>query len=86
MIFENDTWQVEPNNTERDEFFMRHALGAAQKAYDAGEVPVGAVLVHENRIIATGYNHPIGLHDPSAHAEMQALRAGAQFLQPVRRQ
>ena len=64
----------------RDEFFMRHALTCAQQAYDAGEVPVGAVLVHDNRIIASGYNHPIGLHDPSAHAEMQALRAGAQVL------
>ena len=68
----------------RDEFFMRHALACAQQAYDAGEVPVGAVLVRENRIIATGYNHPIGLHDPSAHAEMQALRAGAQMLHNYR--
>ena len=68
----------------RDEFFMRHALACAQQAYDAGEVPVGAVLVHENRVIATGYNHPIGLRDPSAHAEMQALRAGAQVLQNYR--
>ena len=71
-------------NIDRDESFMRQALDAAQKAYDLGEVPVGAVLVHENRIIATGYNHPIGLHDPSAHAEMQALRAGAQLLQNYR--
>ena len=68
----------------RDEFFMRHALTCAQQAYDAGEVPVGAVLVHDNRIIASGYNHPIGLHDPSAHAEMQALRAGAQVLSNYR--
>ena len=68
----------------RDEFFMRHALACAQQAYDAGEVPVGAVLVHENRVIATGYNHPIGLRDPSAHAEMQAMRAGAQVLQNYR--
>ena len=68
----------------RDEFFMRHALVCAQQAYDAGEVPVGAIVVHQNRIIATGYNHPIGLHDPSAHAEMQALRAGAQMLHNYR--
>ena len=68
----------------RDEFFMRQALTCAQQAYDAGEVPVGAVLVYENRIIATGYNHPIGLHDPSAHAEMQALRMGAHIMQNYR--
>lgn len=68
----------------RDEFFMRHALVCAQHAYDAGEVPVGAVVVHQNRVIASGYNHPIGLNDPTAHAEVQALRAAAQILQNYR--
>lgn len=78
-------WRDEMGDAQaRDAFFMRYALNCAQQAYDAGEVPVGAVLVHENHIIATGYNHPIGLHDPSAHAEMQALRAGAQVLQNYR--
>lgn len=69
---------------ERDEYFMRHALACAQQAYDAGEVPVGAVVVHQNRVIARGYNHPIGLNDPTAHAEVQALRAAAQTLRNYR--
>ncbi len=78
------TWQGEPNSPERDAFFMRHALHCAQLAYDAGEVPVGAVVVYENRIIAQGFNQPIGLNDPSAHAEMQALRAAGVALQNYR--
>lgn len=68
------------NDSERDAHFMRLALHAAQSAFDAGEVPVGAVLVQNDIVIATGFNQPIGLHDPSAHAEMQALRgAGVIF-------
>ncbi|MBJ6611684.1 MAG: tRNA adenosine(34) deaminase TadA [Candidatus Thiothrix moscowensis] len=55
---------------------MRHALGLAQKAADQGEVPVGAVLVRDGEILGEGWNQPISLHDPSAHAEMLALRAG----------
>lgn len=60
--------------------FMDAALDQARQGMAEGEVPVGAVVVHDNRIIATGYNCPIGRHDPSAHAEMQALRAAAQVL------
>lgn len=60
--------------------FMRLALAEAELARAAGEVPVGAVLVHEGRVIATGSNAPIALHDPSAHAEMRALRAAASAL------
>ncbi len=60
----------------RDEDWMRHALGLAQKAADQGEVPVGAVLVRDGEILGEGWNQPISLHDPSAHAEMLALRAG----------
>ena len=63
------------NEQQRDEFFMRYALAAAQKAYDIGEVPVGAVLVKDNMVVAEGYNQSITTHDASAHAEMQALRA-----------
>ncbi|GHA77928.1 tRNA-specific adenosine deaminase [Formosimonas limnophila] len=63
------------NKLQRDEFFMRYALAAAQKAYDIGEVPVGAVLVKDNMVVAEGYNQSITTHDASAHAEMQALRA-----------
>jgi tRNA(adenine34) deaminase len=49
-----------------------------------GEVPVGAVLVHENTIIGEGFNHPIQLKDPTAHAEIMALRAGAKTLNNYR--
>jgi tRNA(adenine34) deaminase len=66
--------------TERDRHFMRLAQAAAEEARAAGEVPVGAVLVRGDEVIATGFNHPIGGHDPSAHAEMAALRAGAKTL------
>jgi tRNA(adenine34) deaminase len=61
----------------RDRRYMALALDAAQSARAAGEVPVGAVLVQGDDVIATGFNHPIGGHDPSAHAEMVALRAAA---------
>ena len=67
-----------------DEHFMGEALRQAAKAYAAGEVPVGAVIVQGDEVIATGFNHPIGGHDPSAHAEMAALRAAAQKLQNYR--
>ena len=80
----SDEMSDEHHTQARDEFFMRHALACAQQAYDAGEVPVGAVVVHQNRVIASGYNHPIGLNDPTAHAEVQALRATAQILQNYR--
>lgn len=63
--------------SERDQRFMRLALAAAEQARAAGEVPVGAVLVRGDEVIETGFNHPIGAHDPSAHAEMAALRAAA---------
>jgi tRNA(adenine34) deaminase len=66
--------------TERDLHFMRLAQTAAEEARAAGEVPVGAVLVRGDEVIASGFNHPIGGHDPSAHAEMAALRAAAQTL------
>lgn len=66
--------------TERDRRFMRLAQAAAAEARAAGEVPVGAVLVRGDEVIAKGFNHPIGAHDPSAHAEMAALRAGAEAL------
>lgn len=63
-----------------DEDFMRLALAQAGEAAQAGEVPVGAVLVHQGQVIATGRNAPIDGHDPTAHAEMLALRAGALVL------
>lgn len=69
---------------ERDRRYMMQALAAAESARAAGEVPVGAVLVRGGEVIATGFNHPIGGHDPSAHAEMAALRAAARELQNYR--
>lgn len=61
-----------------DEFFMGFALAEAQQAGALNEVPVGAVVVLDNVIIGCGYNQPIRLHDPTAHAEILALRAAAQ--------
>lgn len=69
---------------ERDAHFMRTAIAAAHEAWRAGEVPVGAVIVHRDQPIATGFNQPIGRHDPCAHAEMVALRAAAHGLQNYR--
>ncbi|MCL2918323.1 tRNA adenosine(34) deaminase TadA [Shewanella litorisediminis] len=66
--------------SELDKHFMSLALAAAKEAEARGEVPVGAVLVKEGEVIATGYNHNIGLNDPSAHAEMQCLREAGKLL------
>lgn len=63
-----------------DADFMQLALAQAQSAWDLGEVPVGAVVVKDGVVIATGYNQPIGRHDPTAHAEIVALRAAADKL------
>lgn len=68
----------------QDKDWLNHALQLANVAAKQGEVPVGAVLVKEARLIAEGWNQPIGLHDPSAHAEMIALRQGAKHLQNYR--
>ena len=57
--------------------FMRLALEQARHAADAGEVPVGAVVVQDGRVIGEGFNQPIASHDPTAHAEIVALRAAA---------
>ncbi|WP_075181522.1 tRNA adenosine(34) deaminase TadA [Pantoea sp. 1.19] len=65
---------------EQDEYWMRHALTLARRAWDEGEVPVGAVLVQGERVIGEGWNRPIGHHDPTAHAEIMALRQGGQVL------
>lgn len=58
-----------------DEDWMRHALALAERASAAGEVPVGAVLVKDGAVLAEGWNCPISTHDPTAHAEIVALRA-----------
>ncbi|HPE60078.1 MAG: tRNA adenosine(34) deaminase TadA [Thiothrix sp.] len=66
------------------EDWMQHALSLARRAAAQGEIPVGAVLVREGVLLAEGWNQPITCHDPSAHAELMALRAGGQVLQNYR--
>ncbi|MEZ0233053.1 MAG: tRNA adenosine(34) deaminase TadA [Methylophilaceae bacterium] len=63
-----------------DNEYMQIALQLAQQAADSGEVPVGAIIVKDGKIIGRGSNSPIGLHDPTAHAEIAALRDAAQKL------
>lgn len=63
-----------------DVYWMNQALQQAQKAFDAGEVPVGAVIVYAGECVAASHNAPIGEHDPSAHAEVRALRQAGQSL------
>jgi len=63
---------------------MQHALTLAQRAESEGEVPVGAVIAYENKIIAQGWNQPVQSHDPSAHAEMIVLRKASTVLQNYR--
>lgn len=67
-----------------DELWMRHAIRLAQRAEAQGEVPVGAVIVKDGLCIAEGWNRPIALHDPSAHAEMLAVRVAAEKIQNYR--
>ena len=68
------------NQQQTDENFMRQALAEARKAFDEQEVPVGAVVVSEGRIVGRGHNLVETLSDPTAHAEMQALTAAASTL------
>jgi len=63
-----------------DLLFMREALTLARQAAAVGEVPVGAVVVQNGVIVGRGYNQPISLHDPTAHAEVMAMRDAAQHL------
>ncbi|MCQ8119565.1 tRNA adenosine(34) deaminase TadA [Methylomonas rosea] len=67
-----------------DEEWLRHAIRLAQRAESQGEVPVGAVLVYNNRCIAEGWNQPIQNNDPTAHAEIIALRKAGQILNNYR--
>ena len=67
-----------------DEFFMREALSLARSAECLGEVPVGAVVVCDGQIIGRGFNSPIGESDPTAHAEIAALRDAARRLENYR--
>lgn len=63
-----------------DALYMQQAIEQARNAWALGEVPVGAVVVKDGEVIATGFNQPIGKHDPTAHAEIMALRSAANIL------
>jgi tRNA(adenine34) deaminase len=67
-----------------DQRFMRRALELAQQAAEVGEVPVGALIVIDGAVVGEGYNRPIASHDPSGHAEIQALRDAAARLRNYR--
>jgi tRNA(adenine34) deaminase len=72
------------SQTGLDVQFMQQALQLARRAQQSGEVPVGAVVVLNERVVGEGWNRPIGTHDPTAHAEIMALRAAGQALQTYR--
>src|SRR5262249_47813739 len=61
----------------KDEEYMRRALELAKRAQEEGEVPIGALIVFQNDILGEGWNRPIGSHDPTAHAEIQAMRSAS---------
>lgn len=67
-----------------DEHWMQRALELAKKAEAQGEVPVGAVLIKDNQVIGEGWNHPVSANDPTAHAEISAMRAASEQLQNYR--
>ena len=69
---------------ELDQYWMHYALALADKAEQAGEIPFGVVLIKDNQVIGEGWNMSICQHDPSAHAEMLAVRQGAQHVQNYR--
>lgn len=73
-----------PLFSEADRQWMRRAMALAARAEGEGEVPVGAVVVHQGRLVGEGWNRTIGLKDPSAHAEILALRAAAQTMDNYR--
>jgi tRNA(adenine34) deaminase len=78
MSSERSTVPGFEQQAQEDMRHMRRALDLAQSARDAGEIPVGAVLVTDGVVIGEGYNRPISSRDPTAHAEVQALRDAAQ--------
>lgn len=76
--------KIDPPTEALDEMFMRDALALAERAMCLGEVPVGAVLTKNGEIIADGHNQPLGACDPTAHAELVALRKAGQLLNNYR--
>ena len=73
-----------PHLLSEDQRWMQHALQLAKRAEEQGEVPIGAILVLDNEIIGEGYNQPIANHDPTAHAEIIALRNAGKKLENYR--
>jgi len=80
LLDTGDSGAAHPEVADSDLGFMRLALEQAERARLEGEVPVGAVVVKDGEVVAVGYNQPIGRHDPTAHAEIVALRAAAEKL------
>lgn len=79
--FQDESWIIDENlGSIGDEYFMRRALQVAQVAAEQDEVPVGAIVVHEGKVIATAYNQREQLADPTAHAEMIAITQAASHL------
>lgn len=74
----NEMIQVMPVFSAQDDHWMRRALAVAAEGANVGEVPVGAVVVRQGQLLGEGYNAPISAHDPTAHAEIRALRAACQ--------
>lgn len=72
------------NSESTDQYFMQQAFKLAQKAEEYNEIPVGAVVVYEGKIIGEGFNQSILLNDPSAHAEMLAIRQAGKYLNNYR--
>ncbi|KEA65449.1 tRNA-specific adenosine-34 deaminase [Marinobacterium lacunae] len=71
-------------HSDADEYWMEQALALAERAAELGEVPVGALVVRDGEIIGRGWNHPISGNDPTAHAEIMALRDAAQSVDNYR--
>lgn len=76
--------QISDTTSAQDEYFMQMAYDLAQQASEHGEIPVGAIIVSQGQIIGQGYNCPISSHDPTAHAEIIALREACQYVQNYR--
>ena len=72
------------NSENNDQYFMEQAFKLAQQAEKYNEIPVGAVVVYQGRVIGEGYNQSIMLNDPSAHAEMLAIRQAGEYLNNYR--
>ncbi|CAL4320645.1 tRNA adenosine(34) deaminase TadA [Buchnera aphidicola] len=72
------------NNLKKNEYWMEIALFFARVALNQGEIPVGAILVHKNKIIGVGWNNSIKKNDPTGHAEILALRKGGMYLKNYR--